>query len=67
MDAGLSDHSDAFNVFPLDAKVGATDGDGDASQHGSETRDDLGGEIHSVEVRWAFIARQDLITSDSDL
>lgn len=44
MVAGLPDHSDAFNVFLVDAKVGAPDGDGDSSQQGTEKRDDLDGE-----------------------
>lgn len=43
MDAGLPDHTDVFNVFLVDAEVGAADGDGDSSQHGAETRDDLDG------------------------
>lgn len=58
MDAGLSDHGDAFNVFPVDAKVGATDSDGDAAQHGSETRDDLDGKIRRAKVRWVFYGKE---------
>lgn len=41
MDTGLFGHGDAFNVFPVDAKVGAADGDGDAAQQGAETWNDL--------------------------
>lgn len=47
MDAGLPSHCDAFNVSLMDAEVGASDGDGDASQHGAETRGDL-----DVEMQW---------------
>lgn len=45
MDTGHPDHAYAFNVFLVDAEVGAPDGDGDSSLQGAETRDDLDGEI----------------------
>lgn len=45
MDTGLTDHSDVFNVFPVDAEVGAPNGDGDSSPQGAKTRDDLDEEI----------------------
>lgn len=41
MDARLADHSDVFNVLPVDAEVGALNSDGDSSLHGAKTRDDL--------------------------
>lgn len=45
MDARLPDHSDVFNVLPLDAEVGAPNSDGDSSPQGAKTRDDLDEEI----------------------
>lgn len=45
MDTWLPNHADAFNVFLVDAEVGAADGDGDPSPQGTESRDDLDGEI----------------------
>lgn len=48
MDTGLTDHSDVFNVFPLDAQVGAPDGDGDSSPQGAEARDDLDEQIQCL-------------------
>lgn len=45
MDTWLPGHGDAFNVLPVDAEVGALDGDGDSSLHGAETWDNLDGEI----------------------
>lgn len=45
MDTGLSDHSDAFYIFLVDAEVGALDGDRDSSQQGAKKRDDLYVEI----------------------
>lgn len=45
MNAGLPDHSDAYNVFFMDSQVGAMDGDGDASLQWAKKRDDLDGEI----------------------
>lgn len=50
MDTRLADHCNAFNIFLVDSKVGATDGDGDASPHGAETRDDLDEKIQCVGV-----------------
>lgn len=44
MDTGLSNHCDAFYVFFVDAKVRATNGDGDASLQGAKMREDLDGE-----------------------
>lgn len=43
MDAGLAHHTDVCDVTPVDAQVGAADGDGDSSQQGAKARDDLGG------------------------
>lgn len=43
MDTGLSNHCDGFNVFLVDAEVGAPNGDGDASLQGPKVRDDLDG------------------------
>lgn len=43
MDTGLPNHGDAFNVFLVDAEVGAPDGDGDSSLQGTKTGDDLDG------------------------
>lgn len=42
MDAGLAHHTDVCDVTPVDAQVGAADGDGDSSQQGAKARDDLG-------------------------
>lgn len=45
MDTGLTGYSDVFNVFPVDAEIGAPNGDGDSSQQGAKSRDDLDEEI----------------------
>lgn len=45
VDAGLTHHSDVFNVFLVDAKVGAPNGDGNSSLERSKARDDLDEEI----------------------
>lgn len=50
MDARLADHSDVFNVLPVDAEVGAPNSDGDSSPQGAKTRDDLDEEIGGVET-----------------
>lgn len=50
MYTGHPGHCDAFNVFLLDAEVRAAEGDGDASLHGAEMRDDLDGEIQCAGV-----------------
>lgn len=61
MDTGLTDHSDVFNVFPVDAEVGAPNGDGDSSPQGAKTRDDLDEEIQWWGEGWGgFIGRRDL-------
>ena len=51
VDAGLSDHRDAFNIFFINAEVGAANGDGDASLHGAVKGDNLDEEIQSVGER----------------
>lgn len=48
MDTGLTDHSDVFNVFPVDTQVGAPDGDGDSSLQGAVARDDLDEQIQCL-------------------
>lgn len=48
MPAGLPDDCDAFNVLLMNAKVGATDGNGDASLHGAITGDDLNEHMQCV-------------------
>lgn len=48
MDTGLTDHSDVFNVFPVDTQVGAPDGDGDSSPQGTVARDDLDEQIQCL-------------------
>lgn len=41
MDTFHAGHGDLLDVFPLDAHVGAFDGDGDLTVRGPEARDDL--------------------------
>lgn len=62
MDTWLPNHADAFNVFLVDAEVGAADGDGDPSPQGTESRDDLDGEIQwwGVGCVFFFLRRRDL-------
>lgn len=54
MDTRFSDYRDAFNILLVDAKVGATNGDGDASPPGSKTRDNLKGKTECVGVGWVL-------------
>ena len=59
MDTRLPSHSDALNVLPVDAEVGAPDGDGDSSLHGAETWDDLEGKIQWWgKEEWVFSGRR---------
>lgn len=55
MDTGHPDHADGFDVFHLDAKVGAPDGDGDSSPQGAITRDDLDGKVQWWGVGCVFL------------
>lgn len=41
MDTIHTGHLDALHILLLDAHVGASDGDGDATVQGTEARDDL--------------------------
>lgn len=41
MDTGLTNYSDGFNVFPVDAEIGAPNSDGDSSLQGAKSGDDL--------------------------
>lgn len=52
MDAGLADHTDVCDVTPMDAQVGAPDGDGDSTQKWTEARDDLDERDEWLETGW---------------
>lgn len=58
MDARFADHSDVFNVLPVDAEVGALNSDGDSSPHGAKTRDDLDEEMGWVGWGWGGVTRR---------
>lgn len=50
MNAGLAHHTDVCDVTPMNAQVGAVDGDGDSTQKRTKARDDLDDQDEWLEV-----------------